>query len=219
MAERKRPSHRAIATLRDIVEVVAILAAGAWAIYTFVYEQRIKPAGEPPSLVLSGSLQRAGERSGMIQMVYHAVLRNNGQTRVYVIAQAIVAEGLRYTPQGTPATRTLQPGLTEFTRSARVSVSKPIYIVQQMSTYENAAYPGGYDIDPGETVPFSGIFLVRKGDFDAVALSGSIGYTKYRGVYPTKVTALPGGALHFLDVAKKPGYFNLDETIDQASLW
>lgn len=218
MAERKRPSHRAIATLRDIVEVIAILAAGAWAIYTFVYEQRIKPAQEPPSLVLTGGLERVGERNGMIQMAYHAALRNSGQTRVYVIAEGIVAQGLRYSAQGAPATRRLLPGVTEYSRSARVVSSAPVYVLRELTLYGGSADADGFDIDPGETVPFSGIFVVRKGEFDAVTLDGSIAYTNYRGVYPTKVTRLSGGMLHFESMTKAR-YDNLDVTIGQASLW
>jgi hypothetical protein len=39
--------HHAVAIVRDVVEVVAIIAAGAWAFYIFAYENRIKPAMAP----------------------------------------------------------------------------------------------------------------------------------------------------------------------------
>lgn len=116
---RRRPSPRTIAVIRDLVEVVAILAAGAWALYTFVYDQRIKPASEPPSVVLTGSLQRVGERGDKVQMQYHVTLRNTGQTRIYTIADGIVAVGLRYVPSRTATTWTPAPGVTEYARSVQ----------------------------------------------------------------------------------------------------
>ncbi|MBV9262683.1 MAG: hypothetical protein JO324_00065, partial [Candidatus Eremiobacteraeota bacterium] len=39
--------------IRIVVEIVAIVAAGIWALYTFVYEQRIKPLAEAPSFSIA----------------------------------------------------------------------------------------------------------------------------------------------------------------------
>lgn len=73
-------------------------------------EQRIIPASEPPSVLLTGFLQRIGEHGGMVQMEYHAVLRNTGHTRVYVIGMAFAAEGLRHTRKGAPFSSKPFPG-------------------------------------------------------------------------------------------------------------
>lgn len=200
-------------------KVVAILAAGAWAIYTFVYEQRIKPANAPPTINLTGSLQRIGERDGMVEMAYHATLRNTGQTRIYTIADGIVAVGLRYASTQTAVTWTPAPGVTEYDRSVRPRSRVIVYSVYELTRYADPKYPGGFEIDPGETVPFSGVFFVRKGDFDAVELQGSVAYTKYDGVYPTKVTHLPNEAFYFTSVGHKYGYAYWGETIDHASMW
>jgi hypothetical protein len=52
--------HHISALVRDIVEVVAIIAAGIWALYTFVYAERVKPASEPPTVLLTGSMHMPG---------------------------------------------------------------------------------------------------------------------------------------------------------------
>lgn len=219
MPERRRPAHRTVALARDIIEIVAILAAGAWAIYTFVYEQRILPANQPPSLLLTGSLQRIGERGGMVQMAYRATLRNTGHVRVYVIAMSFAGLGLRYTSKGVPSTVHPVPGATEYMRSARVVSSTTVYRAQELTRYVDPRYTLGYEIDPGEQIPFSDIFLVRKGAFDTVTLEGSVAYSKFEREYPTTVTVMPNGVTHFVNAARRQGYDNLDVTLDRATLW
>jgi hypothetical protein len=51
-ARRSRDPH-AFAVVRDIVEVVAIVAAGIWAFYVFAYENRIKPSLADPNVDVS----------------------------------------------------------------------------------------------------------------------------------------------------------------------
>jgi hypothetical protein len=63
--KRLRPSHT-IAIARDVIEIVAIIAAGAWAFYVFIYENRIKPSFAKPDINVTASIQRLGERNGMI---------------------------------------------------------------------------------------------------------------------------------------------------------
>ena len=38
-----------MAIVRDVVEVIAIVAAGIWAFYVFAYENRIKPSISNPT--------------------------------------------------------------------------------------------------------------------------------------------------------------------------
>ncbi len=42
--------HSRLRAVRDLAEVIAIVAAGMWALYIFVYEQRIKPALQQPAV-------------------------------------------------------------------------------------------------------------------------------------------------------------------------
>lgn len=216
---RRQSPHRAIAIARDVIEVLAIVAAGAWAIYTFVYEQRIKPAGEPPSILLTGSLQRIAERGGMVQMEWRATLRNTGHTRVYIIAEGFAAIGQRYTTNGTPFVSHPVPGVSQYDREARVFSFATIHRIEELTRYADPAYPSGYDIDPGEEIPYAGTFIVRKRDFDAVVLNGSLAYTKVDGIYPIRITYLPGGAIQFENAQNKPNFANLEVTLDRASLW
>lgn len=221
MLGRHDGGHRVFATLRDIVEIVAIVAAGFWALYVFVYEQRIKPAGEPPELLLSGNLHQLGFHNGLAQIGYNVTVRNVGRTDVYIVAAAFVADGITYTAQGAPATYRPAPGLSTYQRSARIASRTPVYDTMELTRYVNKSYNGGYSLSPDQQVPYSGIFLVKRGEFDSVELFGSMAYTKngVDGGYPTRIEHTPTGAIFFDTANGNPDYHSLELTLDQISLW
>lgn len=133
----RRERNEPLATLPDAVEIIAIVAAGLWALYVFAYEQRLKPASEPPSLRLTGSLHKLGTHNGLIQLAIKATISNNGST---------------------VASRTLVYRTVELTRLA------------------SPKYSSSFTLQPGQELPYSAIFAIKAGEFDAVALYGSIAY-------------------------------------------
>jgi hypothetical protein len=211
--------HHVSALVRDIVEVVAIIAAGIWALYTFVYVERIKPAGEPPSVVLTGSLHRLGERNGLVQMEYQATLRNTGQTRVNVIAVAFTVNGTKYATTRTPTTVSPYSGTTEYFRTGRVLFIRPVFRAVDLTRFAKPEYGGGYEIGPGEQIPYSGVFLVRRSEFDALTFDGSVADSKYDGTYPSKVNTTPAGAVYFTSTNGDAQYHSLQVTLDRATMW
>jgi hypothetical protein len=86
------------ATLRHIVEAVAIVCAGVWAFYTFVYQEKIKPAGEPAALnlhVYFVSIGHAPQRD-VVKLVTD--LHNTGKTEIDIAADGFNVWGERYAP-------------------------------------------------------------------------------------------------------------------------
>lgn len=217
----RHEGHGAIATIRDIVEIVAIVAAGIWALYVFVYEQRIKPASEPPAVLLTGSMQRLGQHDGLVQIGYSAVVRNIGHTHVYLIGEGFVAVGVTYSAHGAPSTERPLPGLSRYQRDARVASQSVVYSVAEQTKFADAGYGSGFDVSPGEEVPFHGIILVRAGKIDSVVLYGSLAYTKtpVNGGYPTNVTHTSNDAIYFASKEPNPNYNSIEVTLDQISLW
>ena len=57
--------------VRDVTEIVAITLAGCWAIFSFVYEDRIKPVNAAPDITFAGQLfakvTAAASRSWMLE--------------------------------------------------------------------------------------------------------------------------------------------------------
>jgi len=82
--------------MRHVVEVLAIIAAGAWAFYTFIYQEKIKPAGEPASLDDTITVQRVGydRTRDILEVAIH--LHNAGKTEIEVAADGFNVWGDRY---------------------------------------------------------------------------------------------------------------------------
>jgi len=217
----RRGESGSLATARELVEIVAILLAGIWAIYIFAYEQRIKPAYESPSLLVSGSLRKAGERNGLVQLRFSGTVRNAGHADVAIVALGFSANGIRYTTNGTPFFLHASPGLTVYQRDARIGARVQVYRQIELTRFVDKRYGGGFTVSPGEEVPFSGIFLVKRAEFDAVTLFGSLSFAKagIDGGYATKVGSNWDGAAYFESADHNPNYYSLEVTLDQISLW
>lgn len=217
----RRGESGSLTTVRDLVEIAAILLAGIWAIYIFAYEQRIKPAYESPSLLVSGSLRKVGERNGLLQLGFRGTVRNAGHADVSIVALGFSANGIRYTTDGTPYFHHASPGLTVFQRDARIASHISVYRQVELTRFVDKRYDGGITVSPGEEVPYSGIFLVKRAEFDAVTLFGSIAFTKsaVEGGYPTLVGSNWDGAAYFESANHDPNYYSLEVTLDQISLW
>jgi hypothetical protein len=218
---RRHDEPHSLAPVRDLIEIVAILAAGIWAIYIFAYEQRIKPAAEPPSVLLSGSLHKLGTRNGLVQLGFKGTLRNTGHANVSLIALGFTANGLRYTSKGTPFSNQVSLGSTLFSRDARVGMQTLVFRETELTRYVDKRYGGGITISPEEEIPFSGIFLVKNGEFDAITLYGSAAFTKIatEGGYPTRIGHTRDGAVTFNSLNDNPNYYSLEVTLDHITLW
>ncbi|MGA9944179.1 MAG: hypothetical protein WBE79_01815 [Candidatus Cybelea sp.] len=217
----RRERNEPLGTLRDAVEVVAIVAAGLWALYVFAYEQRFKPASEPPSLRLTGSLYKLGTHHGLVQVAVKATIYNNGSTDATLIATGFTANGLRYAPNRTPAVDRSIGGLTVYQRDAHVASRTLIYRTVEMTRLASPKYSSSFTLQPGQGLPYSAIFAIKAGEFDAVALYGSIAYSKRDvvGAFPMKAELTPTNVVYFTATNANSDYTSSEFTLDQISLW
>src|SRR5215471_14034803 len=94
MPERPPPRHlrleqTPLERARLWVEIAAFVAAGAWAIYTFVYQTRIAPLFLPPHEIVSMNAQRLGETPANYLERVDVTLRNDGNVDVDTAALTI----------------------------------------------------------------------------------------------------------------------------------
>jgi hypothetical protein len=75
------------------VEIAALIAAGAWAIYTFVFQTRIAPLFLPPHEIISMSAQRVAETPANYLERVEVNLRNDGDVDVDTAAFALTVFG------------------------------------------------------------------------------------------------------------------------------
>jgi len=99
---------------RHLVEICAIAAAGLWAFYVFVYEERIKPLSQPQRLAIStDAAVKNGDRFQFVTFTLR--LRNPGGPRIDIAAEQIEAFGMSVGRPGghgntSPPEWNVQPG-------------------------------------------------------------------------------------------------------------
>jgi hypothetical protein len=77
------------------VEIAALVAAGCWAVYTFVFQTRIAPLFVPPHEVVSLDAQRLAETPANYLERIEVTLHNDGYVDVDTAALAVAVFGAR----------------------------------------------------------------------------------------------------------------------------
>ncbi|MBV8638831.1 MAG: hypothetical protein JO322_12180 [Candidatus Eremiobacteraeota bacterium] len=187
-------SARAIATVRDVVEIVAILAAGIWAFYVFAYENRIKPSMANPDIDVTASMQKISERNGLIAVSLHVQFRNIGTVRADLLAAAINVYGQRVLETEPRAGREAHPLRYVFAGYCKTGPLVPVYSNAYVTHHGDPATTEYTDVDPGSTLDDYWTFYVPRGRFDLLTLSIDAPYTKYLdSSFPTQLITTPQG--------------------------
>ena len=84
------------AAFRHIIEAVAIVCAGMWAFYTFIYQEKIKPASEPAALNVSISVHSLRHDPVRDILGLELVFRNTGKTEIDIAADGYNVWGENY---------------------------------------------------------------------------------------------------------------------------
>lgn len=156
------------ATLRHVVEVVAIVAAGLWGFYVFIYQERIKPAAEPAALAPSVAIDRLGRDARRDILRITVTLRNTGKTEFDIAADAYNVWGERY---GTRQVR----GQLDASNKRSVTYLVPRVsktLLASKSELRDATAGGMKDfhviIEPGAQEQFSDVLVVPRGAYDVI---------------------------------------------------
>jgi hypothetical protein len=199
-----------IATIRDVVEIVAIIAAGMWAFYVFVYENRIKPSFATPDINVTASMQRLSTHKGLIAVGLHVEYHNVGTVPARFLAVAVNVYGQRVAVQ-TPKPHKMKLGIDYdssdyYGTDQRAAVYTWAYVNKPgnpSSTHETA-------LDPGSTIENDRIFYVPRGRFDFLTLGIDAPYTKYDGTMPaTLVFQRDGGIKVVTNFTPRMDQFNI----------
>jgi hypothetical protein len=162
------PDHRShvIRIVRDVVEVVAILAAGFWAFYVFIYENRIKPSFTDPQMNVTATLQKTSERNGAVGILMKTDVRNVGAVRFYYVGYSVTVLGAKMTL----STRPLPPERSSISESTstyfRLSTFVPVYGYGFITTLGNPTSRQGGELEPGGDSNQEYTFYIPSGRFD-----------------------------------------------------
>jgi hypothetical protein len=156
------------ATVRHIIEAAALVAAGAWAFYTFIYQEKIKPANEPATLVVSITAQRVGQdrTRDILDIAVH--WHNAGKTELEVAANGYNVWGYRYARTPSRAYKNLGNEYTLTNDDRLVSQE----LIASFAQIRNTAIGGMHDVHttiaPDSIITVDYIIVIPRGKYDVI---------------------------------------------------
>jgi hypothetical protein len=175
-------SRFSLEKLGTVVQTLAILGAGAWGVYTFIYEARIKPGLAPPSVSVTTTLEKAGERDGRLAIRSTVTRTNVGQAGVRVLGLTynVIGTGMRFAaPEAGPAPESLA-GASQVTAARYGRPERQEMVLRQGVLFKGAtALPADpSELQPGEAVSRDLIFYVERDRYDSLRFEVDLAYAK-----------------------------------------
>jgi len=172
-------------TLNSVVQTVAIIGAGLWAIYTFVYQAKIVPDLAPPTLSVTSTLEKAGTKGSQVAVRSTVSRSNVGQTGVRLLGLTYNAIGIKVQfAARTAPQREFAPDLahTNTVSAARYydDQRQREVIFRYGTLFEGAtALPSSPSaLNPGETVAREMMVYADRERFDAIRFQVRLWYSK-----------------------------------------
>ena len=183
--------------IRDIVEIVAIVAAGIWAFYTFIFQNTLLPAFTQPQANITESLEKVSEHNGLIGVRLVTSIKNSGTVRDNFLAFFLTVGGVNVTPLQSPRKMISQNYNYQLTRDYRTSAMIPVYARGFITENGDKHSGAGLSLEPGAEVRDEDLFYVRAGQFDVLNVYVLARYTHSDVIIPTKIKFRADGTPDF----------------------
>jgi hypothetical protein len=187
-------SPHLIAIVRDVVEVLAILAAGVWAFYIFAYENRIKPSMANPDVDVTASIQKIGERNGLIAIGLHLRLQNIGTVKAHFLGLAVNVYGQRVVSSVSHVSPQRNPLKYVFAGFYRTGQPVPVYTYAYVTHLGDPLSQEETELGPGTAIDNYRTFYVPHNRFDLLTVGVDAPYTKFEdSPIPTHLVVMAHG--------------------------
>jgi hypothetical protein len=199
--------HGDLPMIRDLVEIVAIVAAGIWAIYVFVYTDRIEPFQKPVAPVVDASMTVEGAKGDLLAVRISQSIKDVGPGTLRVMGRAanVTGNSVRI-----PDDRSLRSSRT----SAPTEEVDRRFAFARFETAFTYIDRQPFTLMAGQTFSYSSIIYVPRNRYDALILDSSFAYTRDPNGGPASIVrnkiGIPQLVGHNIDVSG---------TEIQASLW
>ena len=162
-------------TWRHVIEGVAIVAAGLWAFYTFIYQEHIKPAGEPAALAPKIVVERLGRDATRDIVSVKLQLRNVGKTEIDIAAEAIDIYGIRYGDKAIDSRKKRGAQVALFTHQVPEISRSVVFREYELRAAAKGGIPGYHIIsEPDASAELPETVVVRRGAYDALEVVASV---------------------------------------------
>lgn len=152
---------------KESAQFFAILFAGFWGVYTFIYKDIIVPARRPPAVTLTAKIEELNRADGMILVRAQLVVANRGDAKVWVPTLWWNVYGVSYGREDRTASRfttdvrpLLQRGDQSVSRFSNVRLVE-IVAAGRVPNHE-------YWFQPNDEAIQEQLFFVPESQFDAV---------------------------------------------------
>ncbi|WP_128565557.1 hypothetical protein [Methylobacterium crusticola] len=171
--------------INTLVQTLAIVGAGAWGVYTFIYEARIKPSLEPPAVSVTTNLVKAGERDNHVAIRSTVTRKNVGQTGVRILGLVYNVVGVR--AQFTDSTAPDDIIASKLDTATKVAAARSYtltdpgtVILRQGMLFAGAAETNAdpSDLNPGEAVSRDLIVYADRTQYDFIRFQVRLAYIK-----------------------------------------
>jgi hypothetical protein len=156
---------------RHLAEIVALVTAAIWAFYVFVYQERIKPAGEPPRLQASANVTHEPLQGSRELVTINITLKNTGSNDIEVGALLVNAYGLRYRSGSAGVAQEAHPGDGIFIVNRGLERNKSELLYSHIVLRRPLGATAHAYIPQGEQVTFSMPFVVERGAYDTLRVN------------------------------------------------
>lgn len=166
--------------IRDLVEIVAIVAAGIWAIYVFVYTDRIEPFQKPVAPVVDASMTVEGAKGDLLAVRISQSIKNLGPGTLRVMGRSANVSG---NSVRIPDDRSLH----------KVRMAKATDEVEERFTFSKFEtvftyiVREPYALAAGQTFSYSTIIYVPRNRYDGLILDSSFAYTRDQNAPPASL--------------------------------
>jgi hypothetical protein len=205
--------------IRDVAEVVAIVLAGAWAIYTFAWQNLLVPAIRPPSLDPTLQMRHVGNEGSLAVIRLDETLRNTGINKVHFLGYSVTVLGERVRPSVTPQPAQTNDGGNLLETYYMFSKPAVVYRDAFITQLANPAIGRDIFLFPGQVSTLSREFYVPRARFTRLVAWLVITYTKDdRHTIPTTMTIEPSGRPHFDSQAPDGVVYEVNEPLAELDL-
>jgi hypothetical protein len=160
---------------RHLIEIIALSAAAIWALYVFVYQERIKPANSSPSLEVSPVVTHTAMRNGKELVTVDLDQKNIGPVDLQIDANLVNVRGLRYGNALTRSQETEHHRVTLFNavpQKASVMVMSSLRMFRPFGQVDTNVFQPGREKRPSRT------FVLPANTYDAVQIDYATCYQR-----------------------------------------
>jgi hypothetical protein len=168
-----------LSTVKDWLQTIAIVIAAIWAIWKFIYEDRILPDRLPPHLVMTSEMEKIGTRSSITAIRVKVDIHNTSKRKVYVLSSWYHIAGSRidtYDLANVDFSGALKNNMNDQNstrRNPRYFYDKDFMIVEAGKVLDN-----GWWFEADEKFSKSFIVFLPENKYDLIRLTADVNVAK-----------------------------------------